>query len=141
MASNRTRHKLSAAFVKSAPTGKYNDGGGLWLHVVNDARAKWFYRFTFHGKRREMGLGTFADVSLQQARESADVARNLVKQGIDPILLRDKQRRETARYDITLRKIAEEAFEAREAQLRDDGKAGRWFSPLELHVLPKLGTY
>jgi integrase len=24
-------------------------------------------------------------------------------------------------------------------ELKGDGKAGRWFSPLELHVLPKLG--
>ena len=141
MASHRTRHKLSAAFVKSAPAGKYNDGGGLWLHAVNEARAKWFYRFTLHGKRREMGLGTLTDVSLQRAREAADAARNLVLQGVDPILQRDKERRDAIRYDNTLRKIAEEAFEARKAELRDDGKAGRWFSPLELHVLPKLGYY
>jgi hypothetical protein len=39
----------------------------------------------------------------------------------------------------TLAAVAEEAFEARKAQLKGDGKAGRWFSPLELHVLPKLG--
>ena len=32
-----------------------------------------------------------------------------------------------------------EAFEARKAQLKSEGKAGRWFSPVELHVLPKLG--
>jgi integrase len=32
-----------------------------------------------------------------------------------------------------------EAFEARRADLKGDGKAGRWFTPLELHVLPKLG--
>tara|TARA_R110000787_G_scaffold263382_2_gene369163 strand:+ start:120 stop:1331 length:1212 start_codon:yes stop_codon:yes gene_type:complete len=141
LVSHRTRHKLSAAFVKSAPAGKYNDGGGLWLHAVNEARAKWFYRFTLHGKRREMGLGTLADVPLQRAREAADAARNLVKQGVDPILQRDKERRDAIRYDNTLRKIAQEAFEARKAELRDDGKAGRWFSPLELHVLPKLGSY
>ena len=30
-------------------------------------------------------------------------------------------------------------FEARKAQLKGDGVAGRWFSPVELHVLPKLG--
>lgn len=141
LVSHRTRHKLSAAFVKSAPAGKYNDGGGLWLHVVNEARAKWFYRFTLHGKRREMGLGTHADVSLQGAREAADTARSLVKEGIDPILQREKERRDAIRHDNTLRKIAEEAFEARKAELRDDGKAGRWFSPLELHVLPKLGSF
>jgi integrase len=35
--------------------------------------------------------------------------------------------------------FAQDAFEAREAEPKGDGKAGRWFSPLELHVLPKLG--
>lgn len=29
--------------------------------------------------------------------------------------------------------------ESRKAELKNDGKAGRWFTPLELHVLPKLG--
>jgi hypothetical protein len=38
-----------------------------------------------------------------------------------------------------LRDIAIDAFESRKAELKGDGKAGRWFSPLELHVLPKLG--
>jgi integrase len=35
--------------------------------------------------------------------------------------------------------VARDAFESRKAELKGDGKAGRWFSPLELHVLPKLG--
>jgi integrase len=35
--------------------------------------------------------------------------------------------------------IAVDAFESRKAELKGDGKAGRWFSPLKLHVLPKLG--
>jgi len=47
--------------------------------------------------------------------------------------------REQVRADNTLRKIAEEAFEARNAELKGDGTAGRRFSPLELHVLPRLG--
>ena len=38
-----------------------------------------------------------------------------------------------------LNEIALDAFESRKAELKGDGKAGRWFSPLELHVLPKLG--
>ena len=35
--------------------------------------------------------------------------------------------------------IALDAFESRKAELKGDGKAGQWFSPLQLHVLPKLG--
>ena len=35
--------------------------------------------------------------------------------------------------------VARDCFEPRKAELKGDGKAGRWFSPLELHVLPRLG--
>ena len=35
--------------------------------------------------------------------------------------------------------IASLAFEAKKAELKGDGKNGSWFSPLELHVLPKIG--
>ena len=59
--------------------------------------------------------------------------------GQDPVKVREKEARERARADNTLRRIAEEACEARKAELKGDGKAGRWFSPLELHVLPRLG--
>lgn len=60
--------------------------------------------------------------------------------GKDPIKERQRLRREAARSDNSLRLVAEDAFEARKAELKDDGKAGRWFSPLELHVLPRLGS-
>lgn len=35
--------------------------------------------------------------------------------------------------------MAADCFESRKADLKGDGVAGRWFSPLEIHVLPKLG--
>ncbi len=46
---------------------------------------------------------------------------------------------EAARNIHMLKDIALDAFESRKAELKGDGKAGRWFSPLELHILPKLG--
>ena len=87
-----------------------------------------------------MGLGSVSQVSLKEARQSAEVWRACVRQGIDPIKERHKQRREAIRGLHCLRDIAVDAFESRKAELKDDGKAGRWFSPLELHVLPKLGN-
>ena len=133
------RNKLSAAFVRNAPKGKHSDGGGLWLHKRADGGAQWVLRVTVHGRRREMGLGGLASVSLKEARESADRWRSIVANGIDPIKQRESQARELARADSSLHKIAEEAFEARKAELKGDGKAGRWFSPLALYILPKLG--
>jgi integrase len=134
-----SKHRLSAAFVKSGPEGKHCDGAGLWLHRRADGGAQWFLRVTVHRRRREMGLGSLSDVPLKKARGLADHWRKLAADGVDPIKERERQARELARADNTLRKIAEEAFEVRKAELRGDGKAGRWFSPLELHVLPKLG--
>jgi hypothetical protein len=86
-----------------------------------------------------MGLGSFESVSLKEARERADYWRSVVREGKDPIKERDRQKREAAKSDHTLTTVAEEAFEARKAELKNDGKSGRWFSPLQLHVLPKLG--
>lgn len=133
------RHRLSAAFVKSAPVGKHCDGAGLWLHKRPDGGAQWILRVTVHGRRREMGLGSLSNVPLKSAREQADHWRQLAAGGVDPIKEREREARDLARADNTLRKIATEAFEVRMAELKSDGKAGRWFSPLELHVLPKLG--
>ncbi len=135
----RPLNKLSAAMVKNAAPGKYSDGGGLWLHKREDGGAQWVLRVHVHGRRREMGLGRFPDVSLKDARALAERWRAQAAQGIDPIKERQAQRRAQARNLHVLKDIALDAFESRKAELKGDGKAGRWFSPLELHVLPKLG--
>ncbi|MET3354670.1 UNVERIFIED_ORG: integrase [Xanthobacter viscosus] len=131
---------MSAIAVRSAAAGKHADGGGLWLHKRLDGGAQWFFRFTVHGRRREMGLGAATDVSLREAREAADRGRAVVRQSLDPIKERERERREAARTLHYLKDIALDAFESRKAELKGDGKAGRWFTPLELHVLPKLGS-
>ena len=96
-------------------------------------------RYTLHGRRREMGLGGFAEISLKQAREFAAHWRGKGALGIDPIKLRDTERQDEVRNLHLLNDVALDAFERRKADLKGDGKAGRWFSPLELHILPKLG--
>ena len=133
------KYKLSSNFVKTAPPGKYCDGAGLWLLKRKDGGGQWVLRLTIHGKRREMGLGGIKFVSLKEAREKADKYRASARGNIDPISEREKQRRTFSQSDISLETIALSAFEARKAELKGDGKNGGWFSPLTLHVLPKLG--
>lgn len=132
-------NKLSAVFVKAAGPGKYADGGGLWLHKRPDGGGQWFLRISIHGKRREMGLGSVAEVTLRQAREAAERWRATSRDNRDPIKERERLRREAASNLHLLKDVALDAFESRKAELKGDGVAGRWFSPLELHVLPKLG--
>lgn len=133
-------NRISAATIKSLPLGKHCDGGGLWLNKRGDS-SNWFFRYTIAGQRREMGLGSLKAVSLKRAREQAERCRASVQDCKDPIRLRDKSRRAQEHSDISLKTIARQAFEAKKAELKGDGKNGRWFSSIKLHVLPKLANY
>ena len=86
-----------------------------------------------------MGLGSAKEVSLREARTTAERWRALVRSNLDPIKEHERQAREASRNLHTLAQIAADAFESRKAELKGDGLSGKWFSPLEVHVLPKLG--
>ena len=135
----RAKNRLSAGFIRTAPVGKHCDGGGLWLIKREDGGAQWMQRVTVHGRRREMGLGGFPSVGLADARKLSERWRGMALAGRDPIKEREAEERAAQRADISLSIITHDAFEARKAELKDDGKAGRWLTPLTLHVLPKLG--
>ena len=135
----RPLNKLTNAELKGKAPGKYSDGGGLWFHMRRDGGAQWALRYTIFGRRHEMGLGSYPDVSLKAVRQEAEKWRAVVRDGKDAIKERQRQRREAERNMHILSDVALDAFKSRKAELKGDGKAGRWFSPLELHVLPKLG--
>lgn len=135
----RATNRLSSQFLKTAPVGKYCDGAGLWLVKRDDGGAQWVLRVTVHGRRREMGLGGFPALGLADARKKADRWRKLAAAGRDPIKEREAEQRAALREDISLAILTADAFEARKAELKGDGTAGRWMSPLNIHVLPKLG--
>ncbi len=86
-----------------------------------------------------MGLGGFPALGLADARKVSERWRKLAAAGRDPIKEREAEERAARREDITLAILTADAFESRKAELKGDGTAGRWLSPLTLHVLPKLG--
>jgi integrase len=135
----RAINRLSAGFIKTAPVGKHCDGGGLWFIKRKDGGAQWMLRVNVHGRRREMGLGGFPSLGLADARKLSERWRSMAAAGRDPIKERAAEERAARREDITLSIITLDAFESRKAELKGDGKAGRWLTPLTLHVLPKLG--
>ena len=85
--------KLTARKVETAKPGKYGDGGGLQLAVAAPRAKKWVLRFLWQGKAREMGLGSYPEVGLAEAREKAMAGRRLARSGIDPIAERKQDRR------------------------------------------------
>ena len=81
-------------------------------------------RVTVHGKRREMGLGGFPTLGLADARKLSERWRSMAAAGRDPIKERESEERAANRKDISLEIITQDAFDARKAELKDDGKAG-----------------
>jgi integrase len=130
-------NSLNPLKAKNLVAGKYADGQGLWLVKSERTRGKWVLRVVIQGKRREMGLGRWPDVSIAEARELAAEARRKLRTGIDPIAQRAEGRKRVAR--LTVQQAVDSCFEARKAELKGEGEAGRWMSPLSVHVLPAIG--
>lgn len=132
--------KLSARKVQNAPKGTYQDGNGLILVKRDKASGYWKFRFSMDGKRPEMGLGSFPEVSLAGAREAAAEAREQVRAGINPIQARKDA--EIARQGVpTLKQCIMDVNDARKAGWKGEGKNARWLSPLTHHVIPEIGHY
>lgn len=64
-------------------SGRYSDGNGLYLRVVNERK-----RWTFKCKFGEMGLGGFPEVSLAKARKTVVGLRDDIRRGINPFRAR-----------------------------------------------------
>jgi len=80
-------NKLTARSVANLKDGLHSDGGGLYLNASGSGR-RWVFIWRTGGRRREMGLGSAADISLATARELASAARSVVINGGDPIEVR-----------------------------------------------------
>lgn len=139
----RGMSKLKAMQIKTLPDGKHLDGGGLQL-VRKGGAGKWIWRYTHLGKRREMGLGTQADVTLAEARKIRDHWRAVLTSGRDPVEQRRAEEAEAkarlAAADPTFAEATAQVFEAIKEGLRGDGVNGRWMSPLNLYVIPAIGN-
>ena len=88
--------KLNALKIKSiTKVGMHSDGNGLHLKVQKSSDGKslnksWIFRWGAQGKNT-MGLGSFPEVSLADARAKTLECKKLVASGLNP---RDERRSE-----------------------------------------------
>lgn len=136
------KHQLTAACIKAAPNGRLYDGAGLFL-VKAGTTGKWVYRYSHLGRRRDMGLGQWPQLSLASARAARDRWEAMLAEGKDPMDVRqqarDAEMASRAKPPATLSDVIAAVFDARKEGLRGEGERGRWLSPLKTHVEPKLG--
>jgi integrase len=135
--------KLSAVEVaKARGPAVLHDGGGLYLRVSGTGTKSWVFRFQLDGKRRDMGLGPYPDISLAEARGRATEHRKLRRDGIDPLEAKEV-RRQAQRLSVargrTFREVAEEFIRRNEAGWRNAKHRQQWRNTLATYVYPVFG--
>src|SRR5262245_27607437 len=76
--------------------GRHGVGDGLMMQVRAPGRASWVWRYQVKGRRREMGLGAWPEVSLPMARDRLFKAKRMLANGSDPLAVREAEAREEA---------------------------------------------
>lgn len=135
----RSRHKLTNLQIKHLSDGVHNDGGGLYLRIRGDRRS-WLFRFAIAGRKREMGLGSLADVTLAQARQLADEARRLVASGVDPVEARKRPVAGAAALTGTysFRHACDDFLAQHEAGWRNSKHRQQWRNTLDTYAGPLM---
>ncbi len=135
--------RLNNTIIKNAAPSRLSDGAGLILEKKTATSGKWTYRYQHLGKRRDMGLGPWPMITLAQARATRNEWAAILAKGLDPVTFRREQqsaaKAERDKVDPKFAEMVTLVFEARKAGLRGEGIRGRWRSPLDMHVIPKIG--
>jgi integrase len=114
---------------------------GLALQVQPSGARSWVLRLSVAGKRREMGLGGFPDVTLADARRRAREERERADKGVDPIaerkaaanlLLADMAKA------LTFKSAALAYIEAHEPSWRNAKHGEQWRNTLQ-STYPTIG--
>lgn len=89
-------------FVNAKTPVAKSDGDGLTFTLSAAGTASWILRFSHGGRRHEITLGTYPDLTLTAARKLASTKRVEVQQGINPAAERRKAK---ARKSWTVRQL------------------------------------
>lgn len=116
-----TDRKCKAVKPRATPY-PLNDGKGLRLVVHPNGSKYWVLRYVRlkpDGTTGETttGLGTYPDVGIGEARDKADAARGLIREGIKPAVHRKVERaRNVERGEATFRAVSEEWLKRHKAR-------------------------
>lgn len=115
--------------------GRYSDGNGLILILNSSGKASWIVRVQNAGRRRDIGIGSYPEISLGEAREVAAEVRRQAKAGIDVVAERKKEK------DVipTFRQAALRVHDEHKAGWKNGKHQAQWISTLEAYAFPFIG--
>ena len=96
--------------VKAIKKNKLADGKGLYLIIKANGSKVWRFDFRYGNKNLSMSFGVYPEVTLKEAREKREEARQLLANNINPI---SAKRIKKASESLTLQNVIDEWIELR----------------------------
>jgi len=116
------------------------DEKGLYLEVHPNGSKYWRHKYRFAGKEKRLAHGVYPEVSLKQARNARDDARQLLRDGIDPGRARRSRKvRDLWEADNTFKSISKEWFDKQRPGWADSTATKRQ-ALLDNDLSPWLGS-
>jgi|1048.fasta_scaffold07496_5 integrase len=122
--------------------GRYTDPQtrGLNIQVKAGGGKYWAYRFSYGGKRTDLSLGSYPDVSLKQARARAVKARAELLTGGPPSSIRNVQMElQPTPQRPRFQEFAKECVESKSAEWGNKKHAAQWTSTIAQYATPVIG--
>lgn len=129
----------NAKFNTDGKGNKLADGNGLILHLKK-AGKYWHFNYRFLDKQRTISFGVYPEISLKEARNRRDDARQLVRNKVDPSETKKMQKIELKTgYENNFENIAREWHKQNEHTWKEK-HAASILKRFETKIFPVIGN-
>lgn len=139
---NQTGKPIKALYAVGGVSGLMLQCSAPVANNTTFARS-WILRTVIGEKRKDIGLGGYPEISLSQARDIARTKKQMVRDGIDPLVAKQKLKQkliDEQNSAITFSDVANEYIEKQSKELKTLTQVKKLQSRLNTYVLPHLGN-
>lgn len=122
---------------------KKADGGGLYIHVSPSGGKLWRMAYSFDGKQKTLSFGAYPAVSLKDARQKREEAKEQLAKGVDP----GQQKKEIKAAALAVEREQGTTFEAvarewyaKKSTALSAAHQKKVLSRLENQLFPRIGN-
>jgi integrase len=119
---------------------KLVDGQGLYLLVTAKGGKLWRFNYSFDGKQKTLALGSYPEVSLQDARLRHMDARKLLADGVDPCATKKAARAAIKAPTANCFETVAREWHEKHRHTWADSHAATLLDRLEKDVFPYIGA-
>lgn len=134
-------HREACEAGERRGTTKFSWGHGLVLAVGPTGSASWIARVQApNGKRRDIGVGKFGDVGIEEARRRVGEHKKVARAGRDPKAAKDAERFAARNPVPTFKEAATTVHGERSSDFRNPKHRDQWLNSLRDYAFPALGN-